>query len=107
MGEELKLNIIAEICVIPIGHAVSLRKEIAIAHNILRNTGLPVQLHSYGTNIEGDYDVIVQAIKEIHQTLHDHGIARIHTSIKFGSRTDKEQSLNGKIEAVKDELQGT
>ena len=99
------MNIVAEICVIPIGHSVSLRKEIAIAHQILRDTGLPIQLHSYGTNIEGDYDVIVAAIKKIHTTLHEQGLLRLHTSIKFGSRIDKEQSLDSKIQAIRTELQ--
>ena len=99
------MNIIAEICVIPIGQGVSLRKEVAIAHQILKDTGLPIQLHSYGTNIEGDYDVIVEAIKNIHIALHAQGVSRLHTSIKFGSRNDKEQSLSSKIDAVRTELQ--
>ena len=99
------MNIIAEICVIPIGHSISLRKEIAIAHQILKDTGLPIQLHSYGTNIEGDYDIIVKAIKKIHTTLHENGAVRLHTSIKIGSRIDKQQSLDGKIQAVRAALQ--
>ena len=98
------MKIIAEICIIPIGHSTSLRKEIAIAHQILRETGLPIQLHSYGTNIEGDYDTIMNSIKNIHQTLHKKGIARIHTSIKIGSRVDKEQSLEDKIQAIQNQL---
>ena len=98
------MNIIAEICVIPIGHTTSLRREIAIAHQILKDTGLPIQLHSYGTNIEGDYDTIVEAIKKIHITLHEQGLARLHTSIKIGSRIDKKQSLDGKIQAIQAEL---
>ena len=98
------MNIIAEICVIPIGNSVSLRKEIAIAHKILQDTGLPLQLHGYGTNIEGDYDVIVEAIKKIHMTLHAQGLPRLHTNIKLGSRIDKKQSLADKIKAVQTEL---
>ena len=98
------MNIIAEICVIPIGNGVSLRKEIAIAHQILKDTGLPVQLHGYGTNIEGDYDVIVNAIKKIHTVLHNQGISRLHTNIKLGSRIDKKQCLDDKIKAAQTQL---
>ena len=98
------MKIIAEICVIPIGNSVSLSKEVSLAHQILKDTGLPVQLHSYGTNIEGDYDTIMKAIKHIHEKLHHNGVPRIHTSIKIGSRKDKTQTLQDKIIAVNDVL---
>ena len=50
------MKITADICIIPLSSSVSLRKEVAKAHRILSETGLPVQLHAWGTNIEGDYD---------------------------------------------------
>ena len=99
------MKIIAEICVIPLNGSVSLRNEIATAHNILKKTGCNVELHGYGTNIEGDYDTIMFAIKEIHLTLHKMGTARIHTSLKISSRTDKNQSLSNKVKAVEELLQ--
>lgn len=99
------MKVIADICVIPITGSVSLRKEVARAHQILKETGLPIQLHSYGTNIEGDFDIVMAAVKEIHQELHTVGIQRINTTIKLGTRTDKSQSLKDKIHAVEQELQ--
>ena len=98
------MNVIADICVIPITGQVSLRKEVALAHQILKDTGLPVQLHGYGTNIEGDIDIVLEAIKQIHQQLHSNGIPRINTTIKLGSRTDKQQSIADKITAVQQQL---
>ena len=94
------MKVLAEVCIIPINGAISLRREIALAHSILKDTGCHVELHSYGTNIEGDFDVIMNAIKEIHQTLHANGTARLHTSMKISSRIDKEQSLQNKVDAV-------
>jgi len=98
------MNVIADICVIPITGDISLRKEVAKAHQILKNTGLPVQLHGYGTNIEGNIDTILNAIKEIHEQLHTDGVPRISTSIKIGSRIDKESSVQAKMNAVMTEL---
>ena len=98
------MYITAEICVIPLNGKVSLREDVALAHSILRQTGLKVELHSYGTNIEGDYDTIMKAIKHIHEKLHHNGVPRIHTSIKIGSRKDKTQTLQDKIIAVNDVL---
>lgn len=79
---------------------MSVRAEVARAHRILEETGLPVQLHAFGTNIEGDYDTIVEALKRIHEDLHDGGVPRISTTIRLGSRVDKEQSMQDKIDAV-------
>ena len=64
------MKITADICIIPISGSISLRKEISVAHQILKDTGLPVQLHAWGTNIEGDYDEIMAALKKVHSTLH-------------------------------------
>jgi uncharacterized protein (TIGR00106 family) len=97
---ESNMKILAEVCVIPLNGSISLRKEIAIAHEILRKTGCTVALHGYGTNIEGEYETIMNVIKEIHETLHQSGTPRIHTSLKISSRIDKEQNLDDKIEAV-------
>ena len=95
------MKVIADICVIPLNGQISLRKEVAIAHQILQDTGLPVQLHGYGTNIEGDIDTVLAAIKTIHEKLHSDGVPRISTSIRIGSRVDKETSIKDKISAVR------
>jgi uncharacterized protein (TIGR00106 family) len=98
------VKIIADICVVPNTGRTSVREEVAQAHRILAETGLPVLLHGYGTNIEGDYDTIFAALKRIHETLHEGGAARISTTIRLGSRVDKDQSIDDKIQAVRGEL---
>lgn len=87
----------AEVQVIPIGTGVSVRKEVSRAHEILDESGLSVQLHSYGTNVEGEMSRIFEAIEKVHQTLHAEGVVRISTAIKIGTRTDKEPTLTGKL----------
>ena len=98
------MNVIVDLCVIPFTGNVSVRKEVARAHQILEETGLPILLHGYGTNIEGDYDTVFAAIKRIHEELHASGVVRISTTIRLGSRNDKEQSVQDKIDAVKGQL---
>jgi uncharacterized protein (TIGR00106 family) len=98
------MNVIADICVIPSTGRTSVREEVAVAHKILADTGLPVLLHGYGTNIEGDYDRIFAALKKVHETLHAMGATRISTTIRLGSRTDKEQGIQDKIQAVRAQL---
>lgn len=91
------MKALAEIQVIPIGVGVSVRKEVKRAHEIIRASGLPVQLHAYGTNVEGDLEAILDTIKRVHETLHAEGTQRLSTTVKIGTRTDKEASLEGKL----------
>jgi uncharacterized protein (TIGR00106 family) len=91
------MKALAEIQVIPIGVGVSVRKEVRRAHEVIRGSGLQVQLHAYGTNVEGDLETILSTIRRIHETLHAEGTPRLSTTIKIGTRTDKETSLEGKL----------
>ena len=87
----------AEVQVIPIGVGVSVRQEVMRAHEILGQSGLTIELHAYGTNVEGELSDILQAIERVHETLHAEGTARLSTHIKIGTRVDKEATLKGKL----------
>lgn len=91
------MKAVAEIQVIPIGVGVSVRKEVKRAHEVIRACGLEVQLHAYGTNVEGELAEVLAAIQRVHETLHAEGTQRIATTVKIGTRTDKEPSLKGKL----------
>lgn len=95
------MKALAEIQVIPIGVGVSVRKEVKRAHEIIAASGLQVQLHSYGTNVEGELDTILETIKAIHETLHAEGAPRLSTAIKLGTRIDKGSTLQDKLDALK------
>ena len=64
---------------------------------MIRASGLKVHLHAYGTNVEGDLETILSTIKRIHETLHAEGTQRLSTTIKIGTRTDKDANLEGKL----------
>lgn len=74
-----------------------MRKEVMRAHEIIKESGLKVQLHAYGTNVEGDLDTVLATIKKLHETLHAEGTQRLSTAIKIGTRTDKDASLEDKL----------
>jgi uncharacterized protein (TIGR00106 family) len=95
------MHVLADICIVPITGRVSVRNEVKKAHQMLVDTGLEVNLHAYGTNIEGEYDVVFAALKRIHEQLHADGVPRISTTIRLGSRTDKHQGIADKMAAVK------
>lgn len=91
------MRAIAEIQVIPIGAGVSVREEVKRAHRLLEDAGLDAQLHSNGTNLQGELEDIFAAIVKVHETLHAEGTVRLSTHIKIGTRTDKEPTLAGKL----------
>ena len=91
------MKAVAEIQVVPIGVGVSVRKQVRRAQDLIRESGLETQEHSYGTNVEGDLDAILGVIARIHEVLHAEGTPRLATSIKLGTRTDKEPSLKAKL----------
>ncbi len=91
------MKAVAEIQVIPVGAGVSIRSQVRRAQDLIRESGLVVQEHSFGTNVEGDLDTILQVVARIHEVLHAEGTARLSTAIKIGTRTDKEPDLASKL----------
>jgi uncharacterized protein (TIGR00106 family) len=98
------MNVLVDICVVPMGVGVSVSKYVAACEKIFANAGLSHQLHSYGTNVEGDWDEVMAAIKKCHETVHEMGAPRIGTTIRMGTRTDREQSMQDKIDSVNSKL---
>lgn len=98
------MKVIADLCVVPIGVGVSVSKEIAICQRILVAAGLKTHLHAYGTNIEGDWDRVFAAVKHCHEALHTAGVPRISTCMRFGTRIDREQTMEDKVSSVEEKL---
>ncbi|WP_153557616.1 MTH1187 family thiamine-binding protein [Roseimaritima sediminicola] len=94
------MKVIVDLCVVPMGVGVSVSKYVAECQKVLEEAGLSHQLHAYGTNIEGEWDEVFAAVKRCHQRVHALGAPRITTSIKVGTRTDREQSMQEKIDSV-------
>ena len=45
------MNVIVDLCLVPIGVGVSVSKYIVECEKVLTEAGLKTQLHAYGTNI--------------------------------------------------------
>lgn len=95
------MKAIADICVIPVGVGVSLSNYIAACEQIFEDAGLNPKLHAYGTNVEGDWDTVMNALKQCHERVHEMGAPRISTTVRLGTRTDRAQSMQDKIDSVR------
>jgi len=95
------MKVIVDLTVVPIGVGVSLSKYVAACEAVLDRPGLKTSLHPNGTSIEGEWDEVFQAIRECHEKVHALGAPRIHTNIKLGTRTDRDQSMQDKLDSVR------
>jgi uncharacterized protein (TIGR00106 family) len=100
------MNVILDLCIVPIGAGVSLSPYVAACERILAEAGLKTVQHAYGTNIEGEWDRVFSAIKRCHEVVHEMGAPRISTVIKLGTRTDRSQTMDEKIRSVEVKLAG-
>lgn len=98
------MKVMVDICLVPLGVGVSVSKEVAECQKIFDEFELTYQMHGYGTNLEGEWDQVMAAIKQCHERLHSNGVPRITSSLRMGTRIDREQSLRDKIESVESKL---
>ena len=98
------MKVMVDLCVVPIGVGVSVSAYIAACERIIEAAGLSAQLHPYGTVIEGDWDAVFAVVKQCHERVHAMGAQRVFTSLKVGTRTDREQSMQDKIDSVRAKL---
>ncbi|HKW99511.1 MAG TPA: MTH1187 family thiamine-binding protein [Bryobacteraceae bacterium] len=99
------MKVIADLCVVPMGTGVSVSREVAVCERILAEAGLKTRLHAYGTNIEGEWDAVFAAIKRCHEAIHAMGVPRISSTLRFGTRTDREQTMQDKVHSVERKLE--
>lgn len=100
------IKAIADVCIVPIGVGVSVSRYVVVCEEIFREAGLAPRLHAYGTNVEGEWDAVMTAVRRCHERIHEMGAPRVSTSIRIGTRTDKEQSVQDKIDSVTSKLGG-
>jgi len=98
------MKIILDLCVVPLGVGVSLSRYITACEKVLQEAKLKTTLHAYGTNIEGEWDQVMAAVKRCHEVVHQIGSPRIFTTIHVGTRIDRDQSMEDKIASVRTKM---
>ena len=67
------MRVIADLCIVPMGVGVSVSNYVAACAMVIQESSLSHHLHAYGTNIEGEWDEVFQAIKKCHEVVHEMG----------------------------------
>jgi uncharacterized protein (TIGR00106 family) len=102
--KKVLMNVILDLCIVPIGVGVSLSPYVAACEKVLANAGLKTSLHANGTNIEGEWAQVFAAVKQCHEVVHEMGAPRISTVIKLGTRSDRAQTMEDKIRSVESKM---
>ncbi len=67
------MKVILDLCVVPLGVGLSVSSHVAACERVIREAGLKSQLHADCTNIEGDWDEVMAAVKRCHEVVHAMG----------------------------------
>jgi len=94
---------LAEFDTYPVGKESGLGKEIAGVKKIIEASGLDHRLTAMGTIIEGEWDEVMEVIKECHNFLRQ-DYARVETHIKIDDHGGQANRIQGKVRSVKEHL---
>lgn len=96
---------IMQISVVPIGtDSPSISHYVAECVAIVKEKGLPYELTSMGTNVEGELGDLLWVAEKMHELPFKRSAQRVLTSIKIDDRRDKGLSIRGKKESVERRL---
>ena len=94
---------IIEFSVMPIGKGESLSELVAKVIDIVDVSGIPYKITPMGTIVEGDWNDLMELIKECHFKMRQYS-SRVITSIKIDDRESARGRIKGKIEHVEEIL---
>lgn len=98
------MKVIADVSVLPIGTGPSVSQYIVECERIFRQSGLTPNIHAEGTEVEGEWDQVVGAVRLCHERVHEMGVPRIDTIMKINTRSDRDESADRMIKSVKDKM---
>lgn len=99
------MNTLIAVAIAPCGMGDEMAPEVAEAVKIIRESGLPYHTTSMFTEIEGEWDEVMQTVKAAAFVLADKGI-RTEVVLKADIRPGYTDMLHAKVDKVNDILGG-
>lgn len=93
------MNTLIAVAIAPCGTGDELSKEVAEVIRVIRASGLPSRTNSMFTEIEGEWDEVMQVVKDATFALAGRGI-RTEVVLKADVRPGFTQMMQGKLERV-------
>lgn len=104
--KEVGLMAIVEVAIIPMGiGSTSVSQYVADCHKVLENDKrIKLVLTPMGSVLEGDLDLVLAAIRKMHEVPFDNGALRVSTTIRIDDRRDKSASIEQKLKSVQEKM---
>ena len=91
--------VLLEFSIIPLDKGESLSAYVARIIDIIDKSGVTYRLNPMGTVLEGDYDEVMNVVKDCFNEL-EKDCSRISLSIKIDFRKGEQSHINKKIERI-------
>ena len=99
------MAVVAEIAMIPVGTgSTSISRMLADSVKVLDKFGLEYDVTSTGTNVQGDMDTIMKAVREMDEVPFREGAERVVLMVRFDDRRDKSISLDYEEESLAEKM---
>ncbi len=99
------MNTLVAVAIAPFGVGDELAAEVAEVVRVIRASGLPCHTYSMFTELEGEWDEVMQVVKDATFVLAERGI-RTEVVLKADIRPGYENTMDNKVAKV-DALLGT
>lgn len=93
----------AEFSVVPIGKGESVSQYVAECIRIVEASGLDYKINPMGTVLEGDYDSVMDVVRQCHMRVLEMS-TRVITTVKIDDRVGMVGTLASKIESIEKKL---
>lgn len=97
------MNALVAVAIAPFGVGDELSEYVAEVVNVIRRSGLPNRTTSMFTEIEGEYDAVMEVVKKATMVLAEKGI-RTEVVLKMDIRPGFTDTMNGKLERMEEKL---
>jgi uncharacterized protein (TIGR00106 family) len=94
---------LAAFSITPLGAGESVSGPVADAVRLVRESHLPNETNAMFTNIEGDWDEVMELIKACVMKVAE-AVPRVSVVIKLDYRPGVSNALRGKVEAIEEQL---
>lgn len=98
-------NVLAAFSVTPLGVGDSVGAVVADAVRVVRDSGLPNETNAMFTNVEGDWDAVMDVIKRCVEAVGAHA-PRVSVVVKLDCRPGHADALHEKTASVEHHLGG-
>ncbi|MBQ9207488.1 MAG: MTH1187 family thiamine-binding protein [Treponema sp.] len=97
------MNTLIALAIAPVGTGDELSAEVAEVVKVIRESGLPNKTSSMFTEIEGEYDKVMEVVKKATFVLAEKGI-RTEVVLKMDIRPGYTDTMNGKLDRLEEHL---